>query len=34
MRNITAKSDTPMAAASGNRGGYCETSWYIAVVTT
>ena len=25
---------TPMAAAVGKRGGYCETSWYMAVVTT
>ena len=31
---MTANSDTPIAAASGMRGGYCETSWYIAVVTT
>src|ERR1700756_3483809 len=34
MANITAKSDTPMAAAVGKRGGYWETSWYIAVVNT
>jgi hypothetical protein len=34
MRNITAKRETPMAAARGNCGGYCETSWYMAVVTT
>jgi hypothetical protein len=34
MTNITANSDTPMAAAVGKRGGYCDTSWYMAVVTT
>ena len=34
MANITANSATPMAAAVGNRGGYCDTNWYIAVVTT
>jgi hypothetical protein len=31
---MTPKRETPIAAARGNWGGYWETSWYIAVVTT
>ncbi len=34
IANMTANSTTPMAAAVGKRGGYWDTSWYMAVVTT